>query len=477
MTGMMVDPVPQTLGPGLVSPLTLKGDIWVRSATGDSRLGVGTDGTVPVADSTQANGIAWTNATTAAQNKQIISSFTSVALAANTYNNGTSGVGATLTANANGALNINGSTPSFGAQVVVAFEATTQNNGLYTVSNTGTPSTKWVLTRSIYMNQPYQFFGSIFLYNGLFGGPGAVIFCNSAVTTIGVDSISFSSLRFNAVSVTATGSPGANTLLHGDYSWSAVANADMATMAANTFKMNNTAGVATPTDVTAAAVKTALNLSNTNSGDVTAAAFGATPNANGMTLTAQALNLQPANASNPGGLLAADWTAFNRKAALVSANTSVPVGNTVANTVTTSKFTSQPILPAAVTAGSVIRVKGWGVFGTGVGTQTINLQALLGATTIATFGAVTLSPAASNLGWSFESDIIVLSNTSIEVQSKFQAQSATSGTVINQFMPNTAAVTVAAVNSGVLALQVTWNNASASDTITLRHLSVEVLPA
>ncbi len=54
-------------------------------------------------------------------------------------------------------------------------------------------------------------------------------------------------------------------------------------------------------------------LSGTNTGDITAGAFGATPNANGFTLTGQALNLQPADATNPGGLTAADWVTFNGK--------------------------------------------------------------------------------------------------------------------------------------------------------------------
>jgi fibronectin-binding autotransporter adhesin len=45
---------------------------------------------------------------------------------------------------------------------------------------------------------------------------------------------------------------------------------------------------------------TGSNLSNTNTGDVTLAAIGSTPNANGATLTGQVLNLQPADASFGG---------------------------------------------------------------------------------------------------------------------------------------------------------------------------------
>lgn len=56
-------------------------------------------------------------------------------------------------------------------------------------------------------------------------------------------------------------------------------------------------------------------LSGSNSGDVTLGAFGATPNSVGLSLSGQILNLQPADATHPGGLLAADWVTFNGKQA------------------------------------------------------------------------------------------------------------------------------------------------------------------
>lgn len=54
-------------------------------------------------------------------------------------------------------------------------------------------------------------------------------------------------------------------------------------------------------------------LSGSNTGDVTASAFGSTPNANGFSLTGQALNLQPADATHPGGISISDWNTFNGK--------------------------------------------------------------------------------------------------------------------------------------------------------------------
>jgi hypothetical protein len=46
----------------------------------------------------------------------------------------------------------------------------------------------------------------------------------------------------------------------------------------------------------------ASNLSNTNTGNVSLLSFGVASNAAGLTLTAQQLNLEPADASNPGGV-------------------------------------------------------------------------------------------------------------------------------------------------------------------------------
>jgi len=73
---------------------------------------------------------------------------TATALPANTYNNGASGVGATLTANANGALSVDGTLTVAGNRVLVKNEAAGANNGVYTVTQVGTAGTPYILTRA-----------------------------------------------------------------------------------------------------------------------------------------------------------------------------------------------------------------------------------------------------------------------------------------------------------------------------------------
>jgi hypothetical protein len=81
--------------------------------------------------------------------KAAVRAKTTAALAANTYANGTSGVGATLTANANGALAAqDGVTLVVGNRLLVANEATGSHNGIYVVTQVGDGSHPYILTRA-----------------------------------------------------------------------------------------------------------------------------------------------------------------------------------------------------------------------------------------------------------------------------------------------------------------------------------------
>ena len=79
---------------------------------------------------------------------------TTAALPACTYNNGTSGVGATLTANANGALTVDSYTftspADNGTRILIKNQATQADNGVYTLSQAGnsSPGAPFILTRA-----------------------------------------------------------------------------------------------------------------------------------------------------------------------------------------------------------------------------------------------------------------------------------------------------------------------------------------
>jgi len=66
-----------------------------------------------------------------------------------TYNNGTSGVGATLTnSGTQAAFSIDGVSPAINARVLVKNQTTQFQNGIYTLTTVGDGSTNWVLTRA-----------------------------------------------------------------------------------------------------------------------------------------------------------------------------------------------------------------------------------------------------------------------------------------------------------------------------------------
>ena len=79
---------------------------------------------------------------------EAVSLATTAALPANTYNNGTSGVGATLTATANSALSVDSTLTVATERILVKNEAAGANNGVYTVTQVGSAGTPYILTRA-----------------------------------------------------------------------------------------------------------------------------------------------------------------------------------------------------------------------------------------------------------------------------------------------------------------------------------------
>lgn len=80
------------------------------------------------------------------------------ALPASTYNNGVSGVGATLTGNTNGALTVDGYTftspADNGTRILIKNQANAAYNGVYTLTQAGDAGSPFILTRATDFNTP-----------------------------------------------------------------------------------------------------------------------------------------------------------------------------------------------------------------------------------------------------------------------------------------------------------------------------------
>lgn len=130
-----------------------------------------------------AQGISWKNFARLA---------TAAALPSNTYSNGSSGVGATLTATANGALTVDGTAVAASDRVLVKNEATAANNGIYTVTATGDATHPYILTRALDSDDPSELVAAaVFIDEGTVNVDTALLQTTVAPITIGTTSLTW----------------------------------------------------------------------------------------------------------------------------------------------------------------------------------------------------------------------------------------------------------------------------------------------
>ena len=130
-----------------------------------------------------------------------------------TYNNGTAGVGATLTnAGTQAALVIDGVTVSVADRVLVYQQTTQTQNGIYVVSDVGSGSTNWILTRSsdadtyvINSAAGLSEGSTVFVQQGATGS-GETYTCNTTgVITFGTTNITFAQISSAQIYSAGTG--------------------------------------------------------------------------------------------------------------------------------------------------------------------------------------------------------------------------------------------------------------------------------
>jgi hypothetical protein len=114
-----------------------------------------------------------------------------------TYSNGSSGVGATLTnAGTQAALTLDSIALTVGDRVLIKDQASTLQNGVYTVTTVGTVSTNWVLTRATdFDNSPSTEIGPgvfFFVEQGTTQADNGYVISTDTAITIGTTGIVFS---------------------------------------------------------------------------------------------------------------------------------------------------------------------------------------------------------------------------------------------------------------------------------------------
>lgn len=109
-----------------------------------------------------------------------------------TYNNGASGVGATLTSNVNAVFETDGQNPSVDDVILIKDQTTSAQNGIYVLTTVGDIASPWVLTRANYFDSSATIKAGdivVVLHGDIYADTGWVE--TAKVTVVGTDPINF----------------------------------------------------------------------------------------------------------------------------------------------------------------------------------------------------------------------------------------------------------------------------------------------
>lgn len=284
-----------------------------------------------------------------------------------TYDNGTAGVGATLTnSGTQAALVIDGITLSTSDRVLVYNQTNAAHNGIYTVTNTGSVSTNWVLTRATdadsYGPSDPDALGegdAFFVSEGNTGAGELYVMNTSGTITFGTTNITFAIIAETAVysagnGLTLTGTTfavGAGTGVTVNANDVAIGQSvgtgdtvTFATVNANltgnvTGNVSGSSGSTTGNAATATALQTGRTISLTGDVTGTSGTFDGTGNVSiAATIAANAVALGTDTTGNYVATGAVSGNGLSGSASAEGATFTVTSNATTANTASTIVF-------------------------------------------------------------------------------------------------------------------------------------------
>lgn len=450
---------------------------------------------------------------------------------AGTYNNGTAGVGATLTNNGTqAALSVDGVTVLVGDVLLLPLQTTKAQCGLWVVTTVGTVSTNWVLTRATNCNSASNILCGLQTHVQEGTLYASTIWQMSTATevtpiTVGTTSIIWTLQSLGCgVSISATTTQTTFTAL-----------SPSGTSTPILINLGQTAGQTLGHDLariqagypisgvyTAAAqilFTSAETQNTTNKG--CGINFSVTPTGNGPTLqTALQITSQGAIVLNPnftgsagavdgfvylpvitgpptgtpttlsGRAVCLDNTTFRRLwihngittpawGAPTQMITPTPsVTSAITNTTTPTAFSSQAQKTLAANAfqgGTFLTLWAAGVYGTDTAAPTLQIQVLLGSTVVADTGTITpLTGSLTNAGWNLQLKMGCYTNGSsgtLDVQGALTLATSTSASIVS-LLSNSTTKTIDTTTTQTITIKVTWGTASTSNTITCRQFAI-----
>ncbi len=152
--------------------------------------------------------------------KASVQTATTATLPANTYDNGASGVGATLTADAVGVLTVDGFAVLLNDRILIKDEASALKNGIYKCTTEGTAGVAYVLTRSTDNDTSAEILKSFtFVAVGTVNNSTGWVNTNTGAITIGTTEITWTQFSSAGVYTGGTGITVAGTVVSIDTAW------------------------------------------------------------------------------------------------------------------------------------------------------------------------------------------------------------------------------------------------------------------